>query len=362
MANPKEYQLLCLENPLLDIQAKGDEKLTEKYGLKLNDAILAEEKHMGLFEDLLQNYEAKLIAGGAAQNTARGAQYILAPNSVVYIGAVGKDKYAEILHEAVKNAGLRVEYMVTPDTPTGRCGVIINGHHRSMCTDLAAANCYKISHLQQPEIWQLVENAQVYYVGGYHLTVCVPAILALGEEAAAKNKIFILNLSAPFIPSFFKDPLESTSVYWDYLIGNETEAAAWAESQGLKTKDIGEIASAIALLPKANTKRPRIVIITQDISPTIVATAEAGASKAEVRKFPVRAIAAEEIYDTNGAGDAFAGGFVAGIVQGKTLEESVDMGQWLASLSIRELGPSYENNERKTLHKRRRKIKLDDKH
>lgn len=44
------------------------------YGLKPNDAILAEEKHMPLYEDLLQNRHAKLIAGGAAQNTARGAQ------------------------------------------------------------------------------------------------------------------------------------------------------------------------------------------------------------------------------------------------------------------------------------------------
>jgi len=29
---------------------------------------------MGLYKDLLQNHDAKLIAGGAAQNTARGAQ------------------------------------------------------------------------------------------------------------------------------------------------------------------------------------------------------------------------------------------------------------------------------------------------
>jgi hypothetical protein len=57
-----------------DIQAKGNIQLLEKYGLKANDAILAEEKHMGLYDDLLNNYEAKLIAGGAAQNTARGAQ------------------------------------------------------------------------------------------------------------------------------------------------------------------------------------------------------------------------------------------------------------------------------------------------
>ena len=51
-----------------------DESMLEKYGLKANDAILAEEKHMGIYEDLLQNHNAKLIAGGAAQNTARGAQ------------------------------------------------------------------------------------------------------------------------------------------------------------------------------------------------------------------------------------------------------------------------------------------------
>jgi adenosine kinase len=38
--------------------------------------------------------------------------------------------------------------------------------------------------------------------------------------------------------------------------------------------------------------------------------------------------------------DMFAGGFVAGIVQGKPLATAIDMGQWLAKLSIQELGPS----------------------
>ena len=42
--------------------------------------------------------------------------------------------------------------------------------------------------------------------------------------------------------------------------------------------------------------------------------------------------------------DAFAGGFVAGIVEGKPLEECIDMGHWLASLSIKELGPQYVYN------------------
>lgn len=313
----------------------GDEALLEKYGLKTNDAILAEEKHKGLYEDLLNNYDAKLIAGGAAQNSARGAQYILPPNSVVYLGGVGDDKYAAILHDAVKQAGLRVEYRVDKTEKTGRCGVVITGHNRSMCTDLGAANHYDLEHLKNPEVWKLVEGMEVCFVGGYHFTVCPDAIMALAEECAQKNKIFMLSLSAPFIPQFFKDPLDKTAPYWDYVVGNETEALSYAESHGLETKDIKEIAKHLAELPKKNKKRDRVAIITQGTLPTIVAV-----SGKEIKEYPVHEISKSEINDTNGAGDAFAGGFLAGLVEGKPLDVCVDMGQWLAALSIRELGPS----------------------
>ncbi|KAL9119599.1 MAG: hypothetical protein Q9187_003851 [Circinaria calcarea] len=320
-------------------KAKGqDAAMLEKYGVKPNDAILAEEKHMGLYDDLINNHNAKLIAGGAAQNTARGAQYILPPSSVLYIGCVGSDSYAETLRNSCTAAGVRAEYLVDASVPTGRCGVIITGHDRSMITHLAAANEYKADHLKSPDIWKLIRQAQVYFVGGYHLTVCVPAIMALAEEAAQEDKVFILSLSAPFIPQFFKDALEQTSGYWDYVIGNETEARTWAESQGLQeTNDISTIARKLAELPKVNQSRKRVAIVTQGTDPTVVAVQ----GEKEVREYPVRAIGMEEICDTTGAGDAFAGGFVAGIVEGKTLEESIDMGHWLASLSIRELGPSY---------------------
>ncbi|KAI0005714.1 Ribokinase-like protein [Xylariaceae sp. FL0662B] len=338
MAATKEFALLCLENPLLDIQAVGNEDLLKKYDLKANDAILADAKHAPLYDELLNNYDAKLIAGGAAQNTARGASYILPPNSVVYLGGVGDDKYAAILRDAVKQAGLRVEYRVDPKEPTGRCGVVITGHNRSLCTDLGAANHYDLDHLKSPEIWKLVKGADFYYVGGYHFTVCPPAIMALGEEAATNNKTFVVNISAPFIAEFFKDPLDESSKYWDYVICNETEAAAFAKSHGLEsTTDVKSIAKSLANLPKANTKRPRVAVITQGTQPTVIAIQ----GQDEVKEFSVPTISADKINDTNGAGDAFAGGFVAGLVQGKHLETCVALGQWLARLSIQELGPSY---------------------
>ena len=278
--------------------------------MKANDAILAEEKHMGLYDELLQK-NAKLLAGGAAQNTARGAQYILPPDSVIYFGCVGKDKYAEQLKEKNKEAGLQYRYRVDEEHPTGRCGVIITGHDRSMCTDLAAANHYKLEHLK--ENWDIVQNSKVYFVGGFHLTVCVPAIMAVAEEAAKANKPFALSLNAPFIPQFFKEPLDQTAPYWDYVLGNETEAQAYADSHDLNTKDMNAIAKHLANLPKKNEKRKRVAIITQGTEPTIIATQ----GENEVQKFPVHEISSSEIEDTLGAGDAFAGGFFAGVAKGE---------------------------------------------
>ena len=106
MASTKSFKLLCLENPLLDIQGAGDKAMLEKYGLKLDDTLLAEDHQMGIYDDLINNRQAKLIPGGAAQNTARGAQYMLPADSVWYIGCVGDDEYAKILREKCAEQGM----------------------------------------------------------------------------------------------------------------------------------------------------------------------------------------------------------------------------------------------------------------
>ncbi|CAK7221471.1 adenosine kinase [Sporothrix curviconia] len=349
MAAQKNFRLLCLENPLLDIIADGDQATLDTYKIKANDAILAEPQHLGIYDDFLNNRNAVLSAGGAAQNTARGAQYILPADSVVYLGGVGKDKYGEILGETAAKAGLRVEYRVDEKVPTGRCAVVVTPGNRSMITDLGAANHYDLEHLKSPAIWPLVEAAEAYYIGGYHLTVCPPAIMTLAKESAAKNKTFILSISAPFIPLAFKDALDATLPYLDYVVGNEGEAAAFGNVHGISnidladvdgtstTEDLKKIAQYMADLPKENTQRKRVAIITHGSQPTLVAIQ----GETEVKEFPVRAIAADSIVDTLGAGDAFAAGFVAGVIEGKSLETSIDQGQWLASLSLTQLGASY---------------------
>lgn len=56
--------------------------------------------------------------------------------------------------------------------------------------------------------------------------------------------------------------------------------------------------------------------------------------------YKVNKIDSNKIVDTNGAGDAFAGGFLGILAQDKSLEESIHGGHWLASESISLMGPN----------------------
>ncbi len=88
--------------------------MLQRYDLKLDDTLLTDESkphQMALFDDLIKNHDAKLIPGGAAQNTARGAQYMLPPSSVWYIGCVGDDEYANILRQKCSEQGAQPGYI-----------------------------------------------------------------------------------------------------------------------------------------------------------------------------------------------------------------------------------------------------------
>jgi adenosine kinase len=44
------YLIIFVGNPLLDMQVTNGEKLLEKYNLGVDDGILAEERHLAMYE------------------------------------------------------------------------------------------------------------------------------------------------------------------------------------------------------------------------------------------------------------------------------------------------------------------------
>merc|ERR1719503_9361 len=232
------------------------------------------------------------IAGGATQNSIRVAQWMLQESgATAYMGCVGNDANADLMKAECEKAGVQTLYMVDEATPTGSCACCILGKERSLCTNLHAANNYKETHLQEASNWAVASGAK-------------------------NGNLYCLNLSAPFIIMLppFKACLDDTLPNVDFLFGNETEAQTWADVSGWECSDIAFIATRLSLIPSKKSRK-RTVVITQGKDPTIV--------------------------DTNGAGDAYVGGFLAALSKGLDMEKCCKAGAYSAGVIVQQSGCTY---------------------
>ncbi|KAJ4470848.1 Ribokinase-like protein [Lentinula aciculospora] len=334
------YSIFCVGHPLIDMQVREAEDLLTKYKLKANDAILADVEREPIYEELARERQVVFVAGGAAQNTARGAAYILPPNSVVFAGCVGDDDLAEQLRDANRREGVLDVYQVKQGQKTGACAVLISsGHNRSLVTTRRVSNDLDEEHFWSPTVAPLINSAKVIYMEGYMLTHRADISIRLAKRVSSAGKISVLNLSAPYIPRLYNAQIQEIAPYCDIIVSNEAEAEAWAVSNGHpEPTNMSVVAKAIALLPKANTIPPRIVVVTQGALSTTVVSADDFAPKI----YPVQPLREEEIVDTNAAGDAFAGGFLAAYVLEKNLDICIETGHRLAAMCIGQEGPRYK--------------------
>ena len=408
-------QLFCMGNPLLDISKTVDAEFLAKYDLKPNDAILAEEGdlRMPIFQELVDSGNVDYVAGGATQNSARVAQALLKTDkAVAYVGCIGNDAYGQQLSTAASSAGVDVQYLVDPVAATGKCAVLITeaGAARSLVTQLAAANNYNIAHAQTTEITARIASAKVFYSAGFFQLVSPDTMLLVAKHAAENNKIFTTNLSAPFlmcVPPLWA-AIKATIAYTDILFGNEAEIEEFRNSMVSEAAEgwtaemtRQDIAQAIAKMPKENSERQRMVVVTQGTPSQLLylfvcwpqVTQGAGATivatSGSIQEFPI--IPCENLVDTkshkhpaciclwlyqpmpvfifcfrlcvfivleirptlwysrlcacycSGAGDAFVGGFLAKLVQGDDSPAACcAAGNYSANVIIQRSGCTYD--------------------
>lgn len=337
-----EGVILGMGNPLLDISAVVSEDILVKYGLDANNAILADEKHAPLYEELATMENVTYCAGGATQNSIRVAQWMLqSAGCTSYFGAIGDDEFGKRMTQCCGEDGVNVQYYVNPEVPTGTCAVVVTGKNRSLVANLSAANTYKQDHLEQKVQWTVIEKASIYYTAGFFLTVSPGSMMAVAKHAAEEGKIMSFNLSAPFlmeVPPFFA-AMKDVLPYIDICFGNETEALTLSKAMDWKTEDMKVIATKLAQSEK-KTLRARTVVITQGASPTLVVVGDS-MRVWSVDEYPVVPIKQEDIVDTNGAGDAFVGGFLAGLAKGHSIADCVASGNYAANVIIRQSGCTF---------------------
>lgn len=100
-----------------------------------------------------------------------------------------------------------------------------------------------------------------------------------------------------------------------------------------------DIAKNLASFEKVG-ELPRVAILTNGPLPVVVATSSTDGGEATVETFEVPALSSA-LVDTNGAGDAFVGAFLAEMALGKTLGECIKAGIFLSTEVVMRSGCTF---------------------
>lgn len=319
--------------PLLTIIANVAPGYLDRYSLTLGEKREASEKESPIFEELVSWFQVNYLPGGETLTTVRVAQWMLhLPKATGVIGGIGNDTKGSLLSQICLDSGISPSFFVQDDEPTGAKACLKTSNCdinlETNVVSIAAGNTYsKQRHLDTGTIWTQMSQAQYYFCSGYFLTVCPETVLAIGEHSSEFGKTLSMSLGNPKFCRLFKDSQLAAIRYVDFLFANKEEALSFAGENDFETSDICEIARRLCLLPKVNSNKPRVVVITQGGEPTVVAR-----GYDEVHEFEVDQLELDR--HVQGVGAFFMGGFLSQLVQGHGLERCVEGAHYCSRMLI----------------------------
>jgi ribokinase len=260
--------------------------------------------------------------GGKGSNQAVAAGR--AGAATLFIGALGQDTFATDARAFYKAEKIAARWIEKPGHPTGTAGILVNGSGQNQIVVSLGAN----ARLSKTDIDpKLFAGAQVVVT---QLESSLATATAALKAARAAGAVALLNpapMRADFSPSILR--------HADILIPNETEFAALVNLlPATKRKNFTETELATlsndAIHALARVFGPPVVIVTLGKRGCLVSQ-ETGYTFISALK--VKAV------DTTGAGDAFVGGFSAGLVKFKgDLLAAARFGTVVAALSVTKPG------------------------
>ncbi|CAE7501966.1 ADK [Symbiodinium natans] len=393
---PQCQRLLCMGGSLLEVRAEVPKAFLEEYKLRPNAVVQVEGHMQSMLSEIGQlSGEAGLAleyaATGAATNTALTVQALLQQDQgpmsseairrqtpiVSILGGVGRDQLGYKLQDFLKQTGIQPLFSEIVSESTGWTALLCasrreraerpalsspsedkgDGPHKLAVVYRAiqagAANQYKLDHLRF-KVWEQVEAAGVVYAEATFLTVSFESVKILAEHCAKMGNTFCLNLSAPYVCRYFGDRILTVMPYTDFVFGSETEYMALAEqkkSEGL-CQDVDSVATWLARMPRSDgeVERRRHIVVTCGSRPSLVASTWRGYG-VKVQRFPVPPVRNRSFVRKDGAGDAFAGGFLYGLMHEADVDSCVQLALYCASVAVQRTGPGYSFKDKPSLDK-----------
>jgi len=207
------------------------------------------------------------------------------------------------------------------EVETGRCLIMISPDaERTMYTFLGAAEFLSPADLD----FEAVRRSQYVYIEGYQVSSDCgrAAAIELREFAEANGVKTALSFSDPSLLEIFPGQMkEMLGGGLDLLFCNEEEACLWTGTGNLSE-------ACVALRPVAKQ-----FVVTRGANGSVLFD---GNYFVEIDAHKVKAV------DTTGAGDAFAGGFLYGLTNGRSFAESGRLASRAAGEVVSRFGPRLE--------------------
>ena len=311
-------------NALLDMEFHVSDEVLDALEIEKGLMTLIDHERHHLLLEHLQAIDHLTAPGGSVANSIVLTSQLGVTSFMAC--RVADDAAGGQYVKSLQDAG--VEHRFTGDTKpqgtTGKCLALITPDaERSMHSYLGISAEFCVDDLDIEKL----KAAKILYIEGYLVASKVSMQAVRKAQAIAKEhgvKV-ALSLSDVNMVKFFKaelDEILQTGV--DILFANNPEVELYTACEHLPDQQQ-------ALLPLAEQ-----VIITHGAKGSAVCT--------QAERFMAEAIPVT-VVDTLGAGDAFAGAYLAACAHGKSMREAATCANYVAGCMVSQNGPRFSTDD-----------------
>lgn len=308
--------VIGIGNALVDILTKiDDDNILKELNLSKGAMRLVDREMSDKIGESLNDFESSMAPGGSSANTIHGLAKLGVPTG--FICYTGNDKVGVFFEDAMKSVGVKT-FAFHSDTPSGTSRAIVSPDaERTFATHLGAAIEMTENHLniEQFKGWDYC------YIEGYliaNTSLFVKAV-ELAKEAGCK---VVLDLASYNVVESNRELLLKMLPEIDIVFANEEEA----KSLTLKTPE------------------ESLDLIAQYTEIAVVKIGKRGSLIKRGDEMVHIDCNKVDVVDTTGAGDMYAAGFLAGLINGLSLKECGELGNVLAESIIQVIGAKMDEN------------------
>ena len=319
MQKNKKYDIVGIGNAIVDLIAEVDDSYLKKNTITKGSMSLVDYEVANRIGNEVNII--KTISGGSVANSIVSiAQQNL---KTAFIGKVNQDVLGEKFAQGLKKE--KVEFKITKSSSnkyTARCVILVSKDaERTMNTYLGISQ-----ELTEEDIdLSIIENSSILYLEGYlwDLDNAKKAIKKSIVTAKNSETMVAFSISDAFCVDRFREEfIDLINNSADLIFANESEIKSLYETNEL---DIA--------IKKCQGTDKIFAITLGDKGVRII-------HKDEIVKINAENI--DKLVDTTGAGDLFAGGFLAEYIRSQNLEHCGKEGIKFASKIIQQFGARFE--------------------